>query len=106
MKLFGQKPTLSAWFGLIVVTLFIFIALFTPWLAPYPESANIGGTWAEPSEGSPPGGRYQTFPRPRTIQIGGRSVLCHRVARYSAAFTLKNTPSPVTLAAARRSAAR
>ena len=49
MKLFGQKPTLSAWFGLTMVAIFIFVALFTPWLAPYPESANVGGTWAEPS---------------------------------------------------------
>ncbi|MEO5796470.1 MAG: ABC transporter permease [Rhodoferax sp.] len=50
MKLFGQKPTLSAWFGLTMVAIFIFIALFTPWLAPYAESANIGETWAEPSK--------------------------------------------------------
>jgi peptide/nickel transport system permease protein len=49
MKIFGQKPTLSAWFGLIVVSIFIFVSIFTPWLAPYPESANIGGTWDEPS---------------------------------------------------------
>ncbi len=49
MKLFGQKPTPSAWFGLTVVALFVFIALFTPWLAPYAESANVGTTWAEPS---------------------------------------------------------
>ena len=49
MKLFGQKPTASAWFGLVVVAVFIFVALFTPWLAPYPESANVGGTWDEPS---------------------------------------------------------
>jgi peptide/nickel transport system permease protein len=49
MKLFGQKPTMSAWFGLTVVSIFVFVALFTPWLAPYPESANIGGTWDEPS---------------------------------------------------------
>ena len=50
MKLFGQKPTISAWFGLVVMGMFICLALFTPWLAPYPESANIGGTWDEPSE--------------------------------------------------------
>lgn len=49
MKLFGHKPTTSAWFGLVVVTLFVFIAVFTPLIAPYPESANIGGTWDEPS---------------------------------------------------------
>lgn len=49
MKVFGHKPTLSAWFGLTVVTLFIFVSLFTPWLAPYGQSANVGGTWDEPS---------------------------------------------------------
>ena len=49
MKIFGNKPTLSAWFGLTVVSIFVFIAIFTPWLAPYGESANIGGTWDEPS---------------------------------------------------------
>lgn len=49
MKVFGHKPTPSAWFGLIVIAIFIFIALFTPWIAPYPESENVGGTWDEPS---------------------------------------------------------
>lgn len=49
MKLFGQKPTLTAWFGLVVVTLFVLVALFTPWIAPYSESATIGGTWDEAS---------------------------------------------------------
>ena len=49
MKVFGQKPTPSAWFGLVVVAIFLFVAIFTPWLAPYPESANVGGTWDEPS---------------------------------------------------------
>ncbi len=45
MKLFGQKPTLTAWFGLVVVTLFVLVALFVPWIAPHPESATVGGTW-------------------------------------------------------------
>ena len=49
MKIFGNKPTLSAWFGLTVVAIFIFVSIFTPWLAPYGQSANIGGTWDEPS---------------------------------------------------------
>jgi len=49
MRLFGHKLTLSAAFGFTVVGLFIFVALFTPWLAPFPESANVGGTWDEPS---------------------------------------------------------
>jgi peptide/nickel transport system permease protein len=45
MKLFKQKPTLTAWFGLVVVALFILVALLAPWLAPHPESATVGGTW-------------------------------------------------------------
>jgi peptide/nickel transport system permease protein len=49
MKFLGHKLTASALFGLVVVGIFIFTAIFTPWLAPYPESANIGGTWDEPS---------------------------------------------------------
>jgi peptide/nickel transport system permease protein len=49
MKIFGHKPTLSAWFGLSVVSIFVFVSLFTPWLAPYNQSANVGGTWDEPS---------------------------------------------------------
>jgi peptide/nickel transport system permease protein len=49
MKVFGNKPTLSAWFGLTVVSIFVFVSLFTPWLAPYGQSANVGGTWDEPS---------------------------------------------------------
>ena len=49
MKIFGNKPTLSAWFGLTVVGIFVFISIFTPWLAPYGQSANVGGTWDEPS---------------------------------------------------------
>lgn len=49
MKIFGHKPTASAWFGLTVMGIFLVVAIFTPWLAPYPESANVGGTWDEPS---------------------------------------------------------
>jgi peptide/nickel transport system permease protein len=49
MKIFGHKPTLSAWFGLTVMAIFIFVSVFTPWLAPYGQSQNVGGTWDEPS---------------------------------------------------------
>ncbi|MBU3739397.1 MAG: ABC transporter permease [Rhodoferax sp.] len=49
MKIFGHKPTPSAWFGLTVIAFFAVVALLTPWLAPYPESANVGATWDEPS---------------------------------------------------------
>ena len=49
MKILGHKPTASAWFGLVVVAFFVLISVFTPFIAPYSESANIGGTWDEPS---------------------------------------------------------
>jgi peptide/nickel transport system permease protein len=49
MKLFGHKLTVSAAIGMAVVGLFVFISLFTPWIAPYSESANVAGTWDEPS---------------------------------------------------------
>lgn len=49
MKLFGHKLTASAAFGLVVVGIFILVSVFTPWIAPYSESANVGGTWDEPS---------------------------------------------------------
>jgi peptide/nickel transport system permease protein len=49
MKLFGHKLTASAAFGLAVIAIFVLVSLFTPWIAPYSESANVGGTWDEPS---------------------------------------------------------
>jgi peptide/nickel transport system permease protein len=49
MKLFGHKLTASAAFGLAVIAVFVLVSLFTPWIAPYSESANVGGTWDEPS---------------------------------------------------------
>lgn len=49
MKLFGHKLTVSAGFGMSVIAIFVIVSLFTPWLAPFPESANVGGTWDEPS---------------------------------------------------------
>ena len=49
MKLFGHKLTASAAFGIGLIALFLFISVFTPWIAPYSESANVGGTWEDPS---------------------------------------------------------
>ena len=46
MSIFGYKPTPSAWVGITLVGLFIFIAIFAPWLAPYSESETVGDTWA------------------------------------------------------------
>lgn len=46
MKIFGRKPTVSAWIGLTIISFFIVIALFAPWIAPYSEAETVGDTWA------------------------------------------------------------
>jgi peptide/nickel transport system permease protein len=49
MKIFGYKPTPSAWVGIFIVVAFLVIALLAPWIAPYGEADTVGDTWAEPS---------------------------------------------------------
>jgi peptide/nickel transport system permease protein len=49
MKILGRKPTISAWIGMTIVTFFIVIAIFAPWIAPYSEAATVGDTWAPSS---------------------------------------------------------
>lgn len=46
MRIMGHKPNLSAWIGLVIVTSFIVVALFAPWIAPYGESESVSDTWA------------------------------------------------------------
>jgi peptide/nickel transport system permease protein len=46
MKIFGRKPTISAWIGMTIIAVFIVIALFAPWIAPYREAETVGDTWA------------------------------------------------------------
>ena len=50
MKNLGEAP-LSAWFGIVIVTLIALIAIFAPVLAPYPEFEVVGpqySPWAAP----------------------------------------------------------
>jgi peptide/nickel transport system permease protein len=49
MTLFGRKPTISAWIGMVIVAFFIFVAIFAPWIAPYGEAETVGKTWAPAS---------------------------------------------------------
>lgn len=49
MKIFGYKPTATAWIGLAIITLFILIAIFADAIAPYSESESVGQTWDDPS---------------------------------------------------------
>ena len=37
MKIFGRKPTISAWIGMVIVAVFIFMAVFAPWIGLPPE---------------------------------------------------------------------
>jgi peptide/nickel transport system permease protein len=46
MRLMGHQPNLSAWIGLAIVTMFIVIAVFAPWIAPYGESESVSATWS------------------------------------------------------------
>jgi peptide/nickel transport system permease protein len=46
MKIMGRKPTISAWVGITIVTIFILIAIFAPLIAPYDEAETVGDTWA------------------------------------------------------------
>ena len=39
-----KKAPLSAWFGMIVIALYVFVALFAPWIAPYGEAQVVSPT--------------------------------------------------------------
>ncbi len=43
------RPTLTAWFGIAIVTTFIVLAVFAPWIAPYGEAESVGKTWSKSS---------------------------------------------------------
>ena len=49
MKLFEHKPTPTAWVGMFIVSVFVFVAIFAPWIAPYSESDSVSDTWDPPS---------------------------------------------------------
>ena len=50
MTIFGHRPTPTAWIGLGIVAVYLFVAVFGPLVAPYAESQSVGETWA-PSSG-------------------------------------------------------
>lgn len=49
MKLFGYKAPLTAWVGLAIITIFVLIAIFADFIAPYGEAESVGQTWDDPS---------------------------------------------------------
>jgi peptide/nickel transport system permease protein len=46
MTIFGHKPPVSAYVGLIIVGFYLIIAVIGPWIAPYGQSQSVGDTWA------------------------------------------------------------
>ena len=44
-----MKMPLSALIGLVLTGMFLFVAIFAQWLAPYPIDAAVGGVWESPS---------------------------------------------------------
>ncbi|MBK8160753.1 MAG: ABC transporter permease [Rhodospirillaceae bacterium] len=49
MRILGHKPSLSAWIGIIIVSVFIATAIFAPFIAPFGESEKVGKTWSPPT---------------------------------------------------------
>ena len=49
MTIFGHRPTSTAWIGLGIVAVYLFVALFGPLVAPYAESQSVADTWAPSS---------------------------------------------------------
>ena len=88
MKVFGQKPTPSAWFGLVVMAIFLVVVIFTPWLAPYEESANVGGTWDEPSATSWLGGDQIGRDMLTRVMYGSRMTIAVALAITSLSFLI------------------
>jgi peptide/nickel transport system permease protein len=49
MKIFGHKPTTTAWVGLFIIAFFLLVAVFGPFVTPYSQSEFVGATWDPPS---------------------------------------------------------
>jgi peptide/nickel transport system permease protein len=49
MKIFGHKPTTTAWVGIFIIAFFVLVALIGPFIAPYSQSESVGATWDPPS---------------------------------------------------------
>lgn len=49
MKIFGHKPTTTAWIGLAIILINLLIAVLGPFIAPYSQSETVGATWDPPT---------------------------------------------------------
>ena len=48
MRLFGYKPSLTAWIGLAIIALNLGVALLAPLIAPFDQADIVGDAWADP----------------------------------------------------------
>ena len=46
MIIFGHRAPPTAQIGLAIVAIYLFVAVFGPWFAPYGQSQSVGDTWA------------------------------------------------------------
>jgi peptide/nickel transport system permease protein len=49
MTIYGHRAPLTAQIGLAIVAIYLFVALFGPFFAPYGQSQSVGDTWAPAS---------------------------------------------------------
>jgi peptide/nickel transport system permease protein len=49
VKIFGRRPTGTAWLGIVIVGFFVFLAIFAPWIAPYSQAETVADTWSPAS---------------------------------------------------------
>ncbi len=48
MRVFGHKPSLTAWIGLAIIALNLGVALLAPLIAPFDQADIVGDAWADP----------------------------------------------------------
>src|ERR1700761_5778146 len=48
MRIFGYKPSLTAWIGIIIVLANVLVAVLAPLIAPYGQADIVGDAWADP----------------------------------------------------------
>lgn len=48
MRLFGHKPSITAWIGIAIVAANLFIAIFAPLIAPFDQAEIVGDAYGDP----------------------------------------------------------
>ncbi len=48
LRVFGHKPSLTAWIGLFIIAVNVAVALLAPLIAPYGQADIVGDAWLDP----------------------------------------------------------